>query len=86
MLLQMAFFNPFLKLSNIPVCVYVYHIFFTHSCVNGHLGCFHVLAIVNSDAVNVVVLVLYFSEVWFFPDACPGVGLLDHMVDLLLVF
>ena len=32
--------------------VYVYHIFFTHSSVDGHLGCFRVLAVVNSAAVN----------------------------------
>ena len=30
------------------------HIFFIYSSVKGHLGCFHVLAVVNNAAVNYV--------------------------------
>ena len=33
--------------------MYIYHKIFIHSSVNGHLDCFHVLAIVNSAAVSI---------------------------------
>ena len=41
----------FLWLSNIPLCICTTN-FLIHSSVDGNLGCFHVLAIVNSASVN----------------------------------
>ena len=37
----------------------MYHIFFIHSSIGGHLGCFHVLAIANSAAVKIGVHVSF---------------------------
>ena len=35
------------------------HILFIHSSADGHLGCFHVLAVVDSAAVNIGVPVSF---------------------------
>ena len=51
MLLQMALFCSVLWMGNTPF-EYVYHIF-VHLSVDGHLSCFHVSAVVNSAAVNI---------------------------------
>ena len=34
-------------------CIYTHHSFFVHSSVNGHLGFFHDLPVVNSAVMNI---------------------------------
>ena len=60
------------------VCVYIYththtthHIFYIHSSVDGHLGCFHILLIVNNDAMNIGVHVSFQISVFFFFEYVP---------------
>ena len=55
--------------------------------VDGHLGCFHILAIVSSTAVKIAVHVSFWNSVFiFFLDVYSEVELLDHKVILFLVF
>ena len=49
------------------------HIFFIHSSVDGHLGCYHVLAIVNSAAMNIVVHDCF--EIMVFSGYMPSSGI-----------
>ena len=56
---------------------------FIHVSVDGHSGCVHVLAIVNSAAMNTGCMYLFKLE--FSPDICPGMRLLDHMMIPFLV-
>ena len=43
--------------------MYIYYIFLIHSSVDGLLGCFHVLAVENSAAVNIGVHVNFSVKV-----------------------
>ena len=51
----------------------MHNIFFIHSSVDGHLGCFHVLAIVNSATRNIGVHISF--QMVFFYRYMPGNGI-----------
>ena len=51
------------KISFIFVTVWVCHIFFIHLSIDGHIGCFHNLAIVNNAATNIGVHVSFWLSV-----------------------
>ena len=61
-ILQTASFVSFKWLSNISLC---YHIFFSPSSVDRHLGCSHALPIVNGAALNTGVHVSFQIIIFF---------------------
>ena len=63
--------------------VYMYHIFLTHSSVDGHLGSSQVLAIVNSAAINIGVHVFFTNCGFLWIDVRSGIELsLESNVEL----
>ena len=64
--------------------VYMYHNFFSHSTVDGHLGCFRVLAIVNRDAMNNVIHVSF--SILFSTGYKPRSGIAGSYVPFIPIF
>ena len=62
----------------------MYHDFFIHSSVDGHLGCFHVLAIVNNAAMNSGIHVSF--SVLVSSGYMPRSEIVESLVVLFLVF
>ena len=76
--------NEFLFMAEKYSIVYVYDSFFIHSFVDGHLGCFHVLAVANSAAMNIGIHVSF--SILVSSRYMPNSGLLGHMAVSFLVF
>ena len=64
----------------------MYHIFFIQSSVNRYLSCFHILATVNSAAMNMGGQIRLWDLESNFLDIYPEVPLLSCMVILFLIF
>ena len=62
----------------------MYHNFFIHSSVSGHLGWFHVLAIINSAAVNIGVHVSF--SILASSGYMPGSGIVGSYVGFIPAF
>ena len=62
----------------------MYHNFFVHSSVDGHLGCFHVLAIINSVAMNIGVHVSF--SILVSSEYMPGTGIVGSYVGFIPSF
>ena len=81
MLQHESLFHSFSWLNNIPLYRQTTFLFI-HSLVNGHLGYFHFLAIMNNAAVNILVQVFVLTHGF----NSLRLKLLDHDITLCLTF
>ena len=82
-MLPVAGFPSFLWMNNIPLYNYRPHLY---SSVDGHFGCFHVMAVINNTAVNMRVQRSLQGSGFVSFGYMPKVRLLNHMLILFLIF
>ena len=76
--------NVFLFMAEYYSSMYMYHSFFIHSSVNGQLGCFHLLGIVNSPVMNNGICVSF--SIFVSSGYMPRSGIAGHIMVLFLIF
>ena len=84
-LLQMTRFHYFYGWM-ISHSIYMNHVLFIHSSIDGRWSCFCILAIVNNAAVNTGLHISFQVGVFVSLDKYPEMKLLDLMEVLFLIF
>lgn len=82
-LLQMTKCLSLLWLNSVPLCIY-YHVLLIYLSIDGHLGCFIILAIIKIVAMNIGLKLFFQTNVFVLFSICPGVELLGHMLGHML--
>ena len=66
--------------------IYMHHIFFIHSSVDGHLGCLYILAIVNKAIMNIGVNLYFQIRVFVFFRYIPRSRYISELLIMTVLY